>query len=482
VPSLGGSPTYLKTSFSQAYAQKSPPNSEERALLTQQFQEELDTWVLRAYDGDSDAQFKVGVLFTNDQFTAPDFEQAIYWYKQAAEQGHVLAQYNLGHQYLNGVGVEKSDETAMQWWLKAAKQEHPLAQFNVGRAYYLGIGLSEDHTQAKYWFKRAASNQEEKSIEILTKLDWNQETDPKNTTQTAQTEPKQSSAEPNTKAAQNALEAATTTDKKENDASKSAIALYTDPSIRSLLISIADDSSKLRLIKKSGDWSHVKHEEGFPVWVHTDFLSVSDDHASVLGNNVNARSIPMIVRGSIVGQLNKSDRVRILNLVGEWYRIVSPTRLTAWVRSSDYHKPAKDNGPTSQQTPQSSKTPAKKTKSTQHAPSLGANDWLFSQPASNYTIQLASLDTPQKAASYLNQSKLKNDPRLHQLSATSNNINWTYFVYGSYSDREMAATIKNKLRDQRVWPRNLGKLQESRCVSWKKQIPAPKELNIYCKP
>jgi len=94
----------------------------------------------------------------------------VYWYKQAARQGHALAQYNLGHQYLTGIGVKRSESDAMKWWLKAALQDHPLAQFNVGRGYYLGIGLSEDQSQSKYWFKRAAQNQEPKSIEILEQL------------------------------------------------------------------------------------------------------------------------------------------------------------------------------------------------------------------------------------------------------------------------------------------------------------------------
>lgn len=142
------------------------------AALQNKYQEELDKWMLQAYEGDRDAQFKVGVLFTNDQFSSADFEQAVYWYKQAARQGHSLAQYNLGHQYLTGVGVKRSEMEAMMWWLKAAQQDHPLAQFNVGRGYYLGIGLAEDHSQSQYWFKRAAQNQEPKSIEILEQLGW----------------------------------------------------------------------------------------------------------------------------------------------------------------------------------------------------------------------------------------------------------------------------------------------------------------------
>ena len=143
--------------------------------IEQEYQAELEKWMLRAYEGDRDAQFRVGVLNTNSQFNPPDYEQAVYWYKQAARQGHALAQYNLGHQYLTGVGVKPNQSTAMSWWLKAAKQDHALAQFNIGRAYYLGIGLEENHTLSRKWFERAAANNEPKSIDILQQLDW---TDP----------------------------------------------------------------------------------------------------------------------------------------------------------------------------------------------------------------------------------------------------------------------------------------------------------------
>ena len=142
------------------------------ADLKSEFQKELDKWMLRAYEGDRDAQFKVGVLFANDQFGPPDHEQSAYWYRQAARQGHPLAQYNLGHQFLMGNGVKRDEEAAMQWWLKAAEQQHALAQFNVGRAYYLGIGLKKDLNQARFWFERASQNNEPKSTELLKQLGW----------------------------------------------------------------------------------------------------------------------------------------------------------------------------------------------------------------------------------------------------------------------------------------------------------------------
>jgi hypothetical protein len=127
------------------FAQSNAQNPDQPPATEQQYQAELEKWMLRAYEGDRDAQFRVGALHSNSQFNQPDVEQAVYWYKQAARQGHVLAQYNLGHQYLAGVGVKPSLTTAMSWWLKAAKQDHDLAQFNIGRAYYLGIGVAEDH-------------------------------------------------------------------------------------------------------------------------------------------------------------------------------------------------------------------------------------------------------------------------------------------------------------------------------------------------
>ncbi|MEO0367318.1 MAG: SH3 domain-containing protein [Pseudomonadota bacterium] len=162
----------LALSLGNAQAQTDFNISSSNPDLESEFKTEMDKWILQAYEGDRDAQFKVGVLFANDQFNAPDFEQAVYWYKQAARQGHPLAQYNLGHHYLVGEGVRQNESNAIKWWLKAAEQDHALAQFNIGRAYYLGIGTDEDHGKARNWFERATANGEPKSAEILEELGW----------------------------------------------------------------------------------------------------------------------------------------------------------------------------------------------------------------------------------------------------------------------------------------------------------------------
>ena len=48
-----------------------------------------------------------------------DSRTAIYWYKQAADQGEAGAQYLLGYLYEAGQGVRQNLETAKEWYGKA---------------------------------------------------------------------------------------------------------------------------------------------------------------------------------------------------------------------------------------------------------------------------------------------------------------------------------------------------------------------------
>jgi TPR repeat protein len=55
---------------------------------------------------------------------------AVYWYQQAAEQGHALAQYNLGGMYNSGRGVERDTVRSYMWMLLAADAGDPAASAN----------------------------------------------------------------------------------------------------------------------------------------------------------------------------------------------------------------------------------------------------------------------------------------------------------------------------------------------------------------
>ena len=513
--------------------------------LEQEYKEELDKWMLRAYEGDREAQFKVGVLFTNNQFDPPDFEQAVYWYKQAARQGHILAQYNLGHQYLQGVGVTANERTAMQWWAQAAQQDHQLAQFNLGRAYYLGIGVHEDHAQSKYWFERAAFNKEPKSIEILQQLGWyngeitelpkvpevskqnsiasqtetdnqiempaftsritpidNRANEP-TATETAEQEnialedagSTQNNSTTDTAGSKTATdliaaqEPVTTANESTSaptsaskDVIKNPVALYTNPAVRSVLIAIIDERNTLSIAQAGNDWSAIKSSVGFPVWVHGDFLQVNGSKGTITGEAVNARSVPIVTNGTVVGKLKQRERVDVLEKRKKWYRIVAPTRFIAWVKTEDFNSVnksvAKRISKTNSWVSSQRRAPLIQAASTQNIEN--DNQWLFRQSPSSYTLQLASFDDLEKVAEFIRRAKFQDNPELHRFVSGGTNIKWTYFLYGSYPEKDMAEAAKNSIKQKLAWVRTFGRLQQNRCVAWKTQLPTPKELNQYC--
>lgn len=503
---------------SSVLAQTSNINVAGKPSLQSKYQEELDRWMLQAYEGDRDAQFKVGVLFTNDQFNSADFEQAVYWYKQAARQGHSLAQYNLGHQYLTGVGVKRSEAEAMKWWLKAAQQDHPLAQFNIGRGYYLGIGLVEDHAQSQYWFKRAAQNQEPKSIEILEQLGWAKPGEylkaspspephstpdtntPANSTVVTNEPPGSASTDTSqTTVVAASNQTATNEAPATEDKPLKSIAAYTNPAKRSVLIGIIDSRDTLSVVSRTPEWAVVTNRSGFPVWVSRDFIKVKGSNGTIIGTSVNARSVPLIANGTIVGQLDKGEKLNVLDQRNNWYRVQSPKRFKAWVKTEDLDrtinsvsKPAAvaADSQTSEVLESNTENSGAETKEAASEPakpvanaasdSVNDNAWLFSQPVNGYTLQLASFDDPVKIAAFMNRPKFANNPDLHRFTSESKDIVWTYFLYGEFNSSESAKVKRDEIKQKLAWVRSFGKLQQSRCLAWKKQIPTPKELNKFC--
>ena len=61
----------------------------------------------------------------------PDAEEAVVWYRKAAERGNAEAQYNLGEMYRVG-RIVRADVTEAVHWLKlAAEQNHLEAQVRL---------------------------------------------------------------------------------------------------------------------------------------------------------------------------------------------------------------------------------------------------------------------------------------------------------------------------------------------------------------
>ncbi len=83
----------------------------------------------------------------------PDAEQAVHWYKRAAQYDHVKSMYNLGHIYDTGYGSVPSDiDRAIRWYERAAEGGHTTAMYHLGLLYD-----NEDQIdQAMHWYEQAS--------------------------------------------------------------------------------------------------------------------------------------------------------------------------------------------------------------------------------------------------------------------------------------------------------------------------------------
>ncbi|MDD3443932.1 MAG: trypsin-like peptidase domain-containing protein [Zavarzinia sp.] len=111
---------------------------------------------LAAERGNPDAQFNLALLYDNGKGVPANKEEAAFWYGKAAERGHVGAQYNLALMLESGDGILRDAAAAAVWYRRAAEQGHTKAQNNLGVLYDKGIGVAEDKAEAAKWYRKAA--------------------------------------------------------------------------------------------------------------------------------------------------------------------------------------------------------------------------------------------------------------------------------------------------------------------------------------
>ncbi len=102
--------------------------------------------------GDAAAQDRLGDAY----YAHLDGQNALVWYRKAAEQGIANSQYQLGHLLSSGnPPAHAPPDEAIRWYAKAANQNHKQAQFELGRAYQDGKLVHPDYVEAYKWFSLA---------------------------------------------------------------------------------------------------------------------------------------------------------------------------------------------------------------------------------------------------------------------------------------------------------------------------------------
>ena len=116
----------------------------------------LSDYLDKARKGDVSAQADAGYCYLYGLGTSVNYEEAVYWFRKAAEQNNISAINNLGYCYEFGKGVAQSYATAAKYYLRAAELGNSVAQNNIGYLYESGKGVAKDLQEAAKWYRKSA--------------------------------------------------------------------------------------------------------------------------------------------------------------------------------------------------------------------------------------------------------------------------------------------------------------------------------------
>ena len=238
--SIGGNPfddDYDDPSYDTEYSDTEYSDTECSDTFFEGFEPPRDTirlkrpnsdLMVRAENGDADAQYQVGGIFVDafhcklessistvimegeDDF----YGEALKWLTKAARQNHVNAQISLAYLYLHGAhsglggdtafdkskywieraaktdskegmnalgswhlwlyedcGLQEDAQHAAYYFLVAARNGHADAQYNLGICYKNGIGVSKSLSKARHWLEKAKAGGNEDASRLLETLD-----------------------------------------------------------------------------------------------------------------------------------------------------------------------------------------------------------------------------------------------------------------------------------------------------------------------
>ena len=117
-----------------------------------------------------EGQYNLGVMHAKGQGVPKDGEEAVKWYRLAADQGHAQAQYNLGGMYFKGEGVAENGKEAVKWFRLAAEQGHVGSQHFLAVMYEFGKGVLQDNVMAHMWLNIVSANGDKDASERRDKI------------------------------------------------------------------------------------------------------------------------------------------------------------------------------------------------------------------------------------------------------------------------------------------------------------------------
>lgn len=88
-------------------------------------------------------------------------EEALTWYRKAAEQGNADGEFGLGTMYMSGEAVKRDPAQAYAWFLRAAERKHDAATLALANAYLRfekgELDVGPERARAAEWLAKAAA-------------------------------------------------------------------------------------------------------------------------------------------------------------------------------------------------------------------------------------------------------------------------------------------------------------------------------------
>ena len=134
------------------------------------FKEAMRWWKEAAKRGYTVSMNNLGLLYASGHGVAQDYAQAFKWWEMSAEGGDPWAMNSIGDLYENGQGVEQNYALALEWYQRAADAGDGLALYNLGHLHEVGLGVERNAKAAFGWYERSADQGVALSMSMLGRM------------------------------------------------------------------------------------------------------------------------------------------------------------------------------------------------------------------------------------------------------------------------------------------------------------------------
>lgn len=129
-----------------------------RAYQRKEYQTAFIELMPAARAGHIDAQYMIGVMYSDGEGVPIDMATAMEWFSKAARLGHAAAMYELAKGYLEGNGLPRDDKKGLKLLRRAARSGSAAAQMQLAVMYENGDRLPADLGKAFDWYRKAAAS------------------------------------------------------------------------------------------------------------------------------------------------------------------------------------------------------------------------------------------------------------------------------------------------------------------------------------